>query len=1043
MEKKTVFVKTSLGQSEMNGHSSELYGDVKRILLLVDDKSNLGDITKRAPPSLRDSLPEVLKILLEDGYISDGNTAAAAPQKSNLKISSPAFKMSTPKDIETAGPVTTKSQSGKPNNFPAKSELDFSFISTSQEKPEADNVKERALAEAKVFAEAKAKAQAQAEAESKAKLKSQTEAKAQAENAAKAKLEADKLKALQSAQIEAANKAAKLKAYEEAKERARHEVAAKAKLDAASRQKNDAETARQRAEQDALKARAELEATKARVEAEVRSRIEAEVRIKREVEEAAIKAKKEAEKLRLELEAAKAKAEAELKNRLEAEARVKAEIEARIKREAEAERLKIEKERAEREAARVKAEAEIKIRAEAELRVRAEVEARLKAEEEERLKLEVEAERMKLERERAEIDLARIKAEAELKMRTEAELRIRAEVEARVKSEEFARNGDRRRAATRSSDSGVPSLEEEHEQAEKLKQSFVESFNQSKSKQQKSNLFNFKLDTFSLSGKWKKADPSIDPQAQEEGVSSKSNAAVIAEKNSQSDAEAARIKAEQEKAERAKVELEAAERAKAEKEAARRLAEQEEYRLQAEQNERQAKADAETRELAGQQAKQWEEAQRRAAAGAQAERERLERESASVQSKSRNKSGRTSRKPVPVGKIFLGLFIAILIVVTVLPYVWQFDEYIAPVEKEISAQLSQPVRIKKINFALLPMPKLELLSVTVGNGQELQVGGATLYFNFSALLSSTRPINKIVLNKVSLNGTSFGPAVGWIQAAGASEKYPVAHMDLNEIKVTSEEINLPLFSAKADFDSQGKFIKAELKSEDDKLGLELSQVQKRLQIDLKVHESSLPVFSHIKFNDLSVTGVIENGDFTVNDIFAHIYGGTLTGKGQLTWTNGWKLQGQIQSKSLELQSLFPNFGITGELFGESSFSMSGLKLAQLDKDVRLDGSFEAKNGVISKLDIDSIARFGSRQGVTGSRSNFSQLAGTFKTDNRGQRIYLNKMLIGVVSGSGLFEVDASQQLTGKLSVKIEGASGKTVPLHLSGSLKEPLLQAGR
>ena len=203
------------------------------------------------------------------------------------------------------------------------------------------------------------------------------------------------------------------------------------------------------------------------------------------------------------------------------------------------------------------------------------------------------------------------------------------------------------------------------------------------------------------------------------------------------------------------------------------------------------------------------------------------------------------------------------------------------------------------------------------------------------------------------------------------------------------------------------------------------------------------MFSHIKFNNLSVTGVIENGDLIINDIFAHVYGGTLTGKGQLGWTNGWKLQGRLLTKSLELQGLFPNFGVIGELFGEVNFSMYGVKLAQLDKDIRLEGNFDAKNGVISKLDIDSFARFGARQGIAGSRSNFSQLTGTFKADNRGQRIYLNKIMLGVVSGSGLFEVDADQKLSGKLSVNINGEAGTSVPLRLSGSLKEPLLEAGR
>ena len=52
MDKKTVFVKTDKGESEVGGQSDTLYGDAKRILHLDDDESTVGDIAKRAPPSL-------------------------------------------------------------------------------------------------------------------------------------------------------------------------------------------------------------------------------------------------------------------------------------------------------------------------------------------------------------------------------------------------------------------------------------------------------------------------------------------------------------------------------------------------------------------------------------------------------------------------------------------------------------------------------------------------------------------------------------------------------------------------------------------------------------------------------------------------------------------------------------------------------------------------------------------------------------------------------------------------------------------------------
>jgi len=249
------------------------------------------------------------------------------------------------------------------------------------------------------------------------------------------------------------------------------------------------------------------------------------------------------------------------------------------------------------------------------------------------------------------------------------------------------------------------------------------------------------------------------------------------------------------------------------------------------------------------------------------------------------------------------------------------------------------------------------------------------------------------LSNVFITGASLDKALGWLQAAGANEKYPVTRMEFRGVQVVSDEIQLPLLNGRADFDAQGKFAHADLKSEDGKFGLELNSLQNRLQLELNIHESSLPVLTNIKFNDLSVNGVVGNGEVIFSDFFAHIHGGAITGKGQLNWSNGWKLQGQLNAKSLELQSMFPKFGVTGELYGDVNVSMSGSTLSQLDKDPRMEGAFEAKNGVVNKLDIDTIARFGTSQGGTG-RTNFSELIGTLKADQHGQRFNLSKIAAG-------------------------------------------------
>ena len=1044
MDKKTVFVKTSSGENEVAGQSDALYGDAKRILLLVDDESTVAEITKRAPPSLRETINDVLQELVDGSYIKDMRASVKEPKKSTLKMASPAFKMSTPK-AEAPAPSTPKpsniptlswpSQVAK-NEEPTKAgkggDLDFSFISSggSQSKVEAsaaiDKVQAASSAKARQQAErSKAEQAAQIEAAAsaaklrayeEAKIKTQIEVaarskieeaaraqqevdKVQAETAAKARQVAERSKAEQAVQMEAAARAAKLKAYEDAKIKAKIEVAARTKIEEAARAQQEADLARMKAEQVALKARSESDAARSRVEAETRARIEAEARIKQEA--IRLKADQEAEKLRLEQEEAKIKAEVEMRARREAEVRVKAEAEARVK---------------------------------------AEVVARIKR--------EAEAERLRLEKERAELEVARVKVEAQIKMR--------AEVEARLEAEELGSHGDRRskqQDGLSAAGSEITGKVEEAYQAERLRQSFVESFVQIKKKQDVgSSTGSFKLEKFSLINTGKLPVYSDQPVKQQPLPVSGSKVKAVIEERVRKEAEAKRIKTEQESAHLSKKQNEAerikgqqdeaAARAKAEQESTRLAAEQEAYRLKVTEEQAREKADAEAQKLADNQAKQWEEAQRRAAIQARAEEERLYKQVSDAHAKAHRNQSRVRRKSFPLAKILAGLFVLALVAVAVLPYVWPVDEFIAPLEKEISAKINQPVQIKKINFALLPLPRLVMHAVTVGQAEELKMGDVVMNFDFSALFSPTKSINKVELNNVTVAGSSFDKVLVWLQAAGGVEAYPVAQIELNGVRITHDEIKLPLLSGKADFDTQGKFTHATLKSEDSKYAFEMKFLQNNLLIEINLKETSLPIFSSVKFNNLSTNALVTNGEIVFSDLFAHIHGGTLTGKGRLNWSNGWKLQGQVNARSLELQRMLPGSVLSGEVFGDLNVSMASAALSRLDRDYRIEGSFDAKNGAINKLDLVTIARFGARQGVAG-HTNFSELSGTIKADKQGQQIFVSKLASGAANSTGPIEVDSNQQVSGKLQVEIKGLGIGVVPLRLSGTVSAPILQAVR
>jgi hypothetical protein len=985
MDKKTVFGKTPKGESEMRSMS----GDMKRVMLLIDEKSTLDEVTRRAPPSLRGDLPEILQQLLDAELIRDKDKAVAAP-----KITAP--KMATP----------------KPAAAVSNEELDFTTVFTAptpaEMAAEAAKQKARQAAEAQAKHDAEA-ARARAELEAAvaaAKLKASAEAEAKAE--AKARLEAEF--------------AARAKA--EADARARHEAVERQLAEAKAKQEAEA---RMRAEQEAARVKAELEAVakaKAEAEARVRAEIEAAARARQEVEA----------KAREEAEAARLKAEQEA-------ARVKAELEAVAKAKAEAEAARI---KAEQEAARVKAELEAaKARAEAEARALAEERARQEAEAA-RLNAEQEAARIKAEQEAA----ARAKADMEERARQEAEAaRVKAEqaavlvkaeheaaVRARAEAEEHARRvaeaanlQAEQDEAARVSAAAAARLEAE-EKAHRDAQ-FAGNGALAASAKQISALggtpFSINLDALNTGAIPASTQSTFD---QPQHIAQPETEQPLRDKQEAEHRAAADAKAAEEQKARQNAAAEMA-RLKAEQEAARLRAEQE------------ARSKEEEQALAAEQADAWAEAEQRAKLQAKLDAEQSAQQAALSQAKAVQKPAARARrgKPLPLGKIAFSLIALALLVVIVLPYVWPLQKYIAPLEQRLSAQLKQPVHIGGMSASSLP-PRLQLQNVTMGNAQEVKVVAVVLNFDPLSLFSAIKEISNAELQSVALDGRNLDQVAGWLKGLGGDAQYPLHHLTIKSLQVNSEGVNLPSMQGSADL-AQGAFTRVMLHSEDEKLNVELQAAQNNSwQLSFGIKERALPLLPGVMFGDFSAKGDISDGEVNFTEIDAHAYGGIWSGRGKLGWRKGWQVQGRIQAKTMELEKLFPQFGLSGEVFAEGNFSSQSAKLAQLGDAPRLDGSFMAKNGVINGMDMTETARLSSQEHLPGGRTNFDELTGALQLENHNLHFRQVKIASGTLIANGSFDVTAGSQLSGSFNAVITMRAGNN-PLVMSGTLTEPKLRA--
>lgn len=334
MDKKTIFVKTSKGDDETTSKTSHLYGDIKRIMGLIDNKSTVAELTKRAAPSLRESLEETLQSLVDSGFIQDKDSVV-----SGVKISTPATstnKFSEPQAKDSGEGLDFTDAARAPVDAQAKAKQE----AAARERAEDEAARLRAEREAtRISAELAA-------AEAKAKMEAEAQARAEAEVVRlKAEQEVARIKAelaAAEARAHAETAAARLKAEQEAQKIRKEQEAEQAKTRA------EEEAAWLKAEQERTRIKAEQEAEKVRIEREAmraKARVEAE-------EVARLKVEQQAEKFRVELEAVRAQERGAVQAKAQAEAEM-----ARIKAKQEEMRALAELEAAQ---AKAIAEAEFK-----------------------------------------------------------------------------------------------------------------------------------------------------------------------------------------------------------------------------------------------------------------------------------------------------------------------------------------------------------------------------------------------------------------------------------------------------------------------------------------------------------------------------------------------------------------------------------------------------------------------------------------------------------------------------------------------------------
>jgi hypothetical protein len=783
------------------------------------------------------------------------------------------------------------------------------------------------------------------------------------------------------------------------------------------------EKSKREIEAEKIKAQQEAEAIHRKAEEEARLRLEAAVREQREAEAARIKAEQEAKRVREELEAAKLKAEQEARLRIEA----------------------AERERKEVEAACAKTEQEAKMRIEAVERERKEAEAT-------HVKAGQEAARIKAEQEAAqlqvELELVKRREELEAQVRLEAQ----AKANARKKAEEDAEQA--REAAERSA-------RQDHEAAhahEKVDTPIAETGEVPKGKPD-----SFAFDKFQIDGSQQPDKPQKKPEPQKETapaqkpglaesspVAAKQDAFAFDSFNVDEPAGPAEPEKDKPSGETAKparpadarepaqknVPPPAASETDRKKPGKEELKRQEQERIAAKQR---VADEAKAKEMADAQAKVWADAEQRAQETAKAHAERVSR-----QAEKPGHIARVPRKPFTWGKLVgflvkLGIFLLVLLVgaLFVVPYVLPMRDYIPKVQKMLSDRLHQPVHLGYMSGRILPMPRLDLGEIYIGDAKQFQVATAQINFDIMGVFGDNKPIDSVDFQDVKVRGIALTDAAAWLQQLAVDKKYPVSRMAITQGTLDADVFQLTGVEGELHFSPAGKFTRAKFSANSGKYTLGIDAIPKNtLLATITVRGSALPLLPNWTFDELDAEGEIKNNQFLINEFEARILGGSVQGNARIDWHSGWHAEGVLNAKKIVMNDLSKL--LNGNVDGTAHFKMNSIDLAGLTNSSELEGRFTSANGLISGLDIVETARMRSKENLPGGRTHYDGLRGDFSYVKDAYHFKQVKIDGGVLNADATFDIN-KQQLSGKMKVNVSMREGITADLQLGGVIDNPTL----
>ncbi len=396
--------------------------------------------------------------------------------------------------------------------------------------------------------------------------------------------------------------------------------------------------------------------------------------------------------------------------------------------------------------------------------------------------------------------------------------------------------------------------------------------------------------------------------------------------------------------------------------------------------------------------------------------------------------------------IVLGGLLALIVA---LPFFISLTEYIPQIEKEASAKLKEPVTIKSIRLAPLPLPHLAIDGVTVGKSEDLKLGKVTVTPDLFSLLGTAKVIRSIEIDSLVLNRQALDRILALSRSDPAKQPpqppaFRVENIRLDNALVKLDKTNFGPFDARVRLNVKGDPEDASITTRDGKLKASIRPDKSNYLIEASAQSWKMPVEPVITFDELVIKGVATANDASFSQVSAKLYGGTVSGKAAINWQKGFRVKANLVVDQVDLKPvaalLSAGTRVSGRLNARPVFSASAADAARLMNSLHVEAPFQVHNGVLHGVDIQSAATSLFKQGSKGGETRFDQLSGHLQMDRGAYRFTQLKIASGVLAADGTVSISPKKELSGRVNAQVQAlGANAAVPLMVAGTVDMPVL----